>query len=91
MLHIRGEIFFIPDARKFLGKNLQQDIFPRYLSENKVDVVVTTGPPHSVHLIGKGTAAQKTGVKWLADFRDPWTTIGLPPSIEAYTAIDQKT
>ena len=35
--------------------------------------VVTSGPPHSVHLVGR--QLQKTGVPWLADFRDPWTGI----------------
>ena len=35
--------------------------------------VVTSGPPHSVHLVGR--RLQKTGVPWVADFRDPWTGI----------------
>ncbi|MEP2026542.1 glycosyltransferase, partial [Reichenbachiella sp.] len=39
---------------------------------NKVDVIVTTGPPHSMHLIGLGLK-KKCNVKWVADFRDPWS------------------
>ncbi len=35
--------------------------------------VVTSGPPHSVHLVGQ--RLQRTGVPWVADFRDPWTAI----------------
>ncbi len=38
------------------------------------DAVLTSGPPHSVHLVGR-TLARRTGVPWVADFRDPWTGI----------------
>jgi glycosyltransferase involved in cell wall biosynthesis len=37
-------------------------------------VVVTSGPPHSTHLIGKKIKAL-TGTRWIADFRDPWIDI----------------
>ncbi len=37
------------------------------------DAVVTTGPPHSAHLVG--LALKRAGLPWLADFRDPWTQI----------------
>jgi hypothetical protein len=39
-----------------------------------VDAIVTTGPPHSMHLIGL-RLKRALGVKWIADFRDPWTDI----------------
>ncbi len=43
------------------------------------DAVLTTGPPHSSHLIGlllsRCTGGRRTGVPWVADFRDPWTAI----------------
>lgn len=72
LLWIRGN-FFIPDAR--IGWVKPSVAFLNtYLSENKVDVVITSGPPHSLHLIGMALK-EKLGVKWLADFRDPWTTI----------------
>lgn len=69
-LWIRGNCF-IPDPRigwvrpsvRFLKK---------YLAEHPVDAVVTTGPPHSVHLIGRGLK-RSLGLRWIADFRDPWT------------------
>ena len=44
----------------------------KYLEENPVDVIVSTGPPHSMHLIAMKVAAA-TGIPWIADFRDPWT------------------
>ncbi|MCF8273386.1 MAG: glycosyltransferase [Flavobacteriaceae bacterium] len=73
LLYIRGN-FFIPDARigwvkpsvKFLSE---------YIKNHHIDVIITTGPPHSLHLIGLSLKKQ-LGVKWLADFRDPWTSIG---------------
>ncbi len=73
LLYIRGN-FFIPDARKFWVKPSVKYL-KKYISEHNIDTIITTGPPHSVHLIGKQLKEQ-TEVKWLADFRDPWTTIG---------------
>ena len=69
---IRGNLF-IPDARKF-WINPSVSYLKKYLRENPVDLIVTTGPPHSMHLIGLGLK-KKLGVKWIADFRDPWTNI----------------
>jgi hypothetical protein len=69
---IRGNVF-IPDARKFWIKPSIK-FLSKYLKENHIDVIVTTGPPHSMHLIGLGLK-KKFGVKWVADFRDPWTKI----------------
>ena len=44
----------------------------RYLKDHPVDLIVSTGPPQSMHLIGR-KLAQETGLPWIADFRDPWT------------------
>lgn len=65
--------FFIPDARKFWIKPSVK-FLSDYLSRNTIDVLITTGPPHSLHLIGL-QLKRKLGVKWIADFRDPWTEI----------------
>ncbi len=73
MLWIRGN-FFIPDARKNWVKPSVQ-FLSDVLDKEAIETLVTTGPPHSVHLIGKALRAEK-GVRWLADFRDPWTSIG---------------
>ncbi len=69
---IRGNLF-IPDARKFwISPSVK--MLSAYIESNPVDIVITTGPPHSAHMIGL-KLKQKLGVKWLADFRDPWTNI----------------
>ncbi len=65
--------YFIPDARKYWIKPSVKYL-RKYLSENKIDVIITTGPPHSLHLIGL-QLKKKTNIKWIADFRDPWTDI----------------
>jgi len=74
MLYIRGN-FFIPDARKNWVKP-SVDFLSKYISENNISTIITTGPPHSLHLIGLQLNEKLGVVKWLADFRDPWTTIG---------------
>lgn len=73
MLFIRGN-FFIPDARKAWVKP-SVEFLSTYVSENGIDAIITTGPPHSLHLIGL-RLKNKLNCKWIADFRDPWTTIG---------------
>ncbi len=73
MLFIRGN-FFIPDARKFWIKPSVK-FLKDYLQENEIDTLITTGPPHSMHLIGLQLKEQ-LNLKWIADFRDPWTQIG---------------
>ena len=65
--------YFIPDARKFWIKPSVK-FLSEYLSNNCVDAIITTGPPHSLHLIGL-QLKQKLAVKWISDFRDPWTEI----------------
>lgn len=73
LLYIRGN-FFIPDARKYWVKPSVK-FLKTYLVENAIDTIITTGPPHSLHLIGL-QLRKELNIKWLADFRDPWTTIG---------------
>lgn len=65
--------YFIPDARKFWVKP-STGYLKKHLKSNKIDVVITTGPPHSMHLIGLNLK-KELNIKWIADFRDPWTEI----------------
>lgn len=69
---IRGN-WFIPDSRIFWVRPATKRI-KQILTEKKYDAIITTGPPHSLHLIGK-KVADSTGIRWIADFRDPWTEI----------------
>ncbi|MEM6722134.1 MAG: glycosyltransferase family 4 protein [Bacteroidota bacterium] len=73
LLYIRGN-FFIPDARKYWIKPSVK-FLKQYLQEQNIETLITTGPPHSLHLIGCNLRKQ-LDIKWLADFRDPWTSIG---------------
>ncbi|MBP6373458.1 MAG: glycosyltransferase family 4 protein [Flavobacterium sp.] len=72
-LFVRGNLF-IPDARVFWVKP-SVAYLKDYCQANDIDTIITTGPPHSLHLIGLALQ-QQVGIKWVADFRDPWTTIG---------------
>jgi glycosyltransferase involved in cell wall biosynthesis len=74
MVWLRGN-FFIPDARVGWKHHVLKAVEP-FLSEHRECTVITTGPPHSVHLIGRELKTLLPSIKWLADFRDPWTTIG---------------
>ncbi len=69
---IRGN-FFIPDARKYWIRP-SVTFLAQWLKENPVDAIVSTGPPHSMHMIALELKKQ-TGLPWLADFRDPWIQI----------------
>ena len=73
MLWVRGNLF-IPDAR-VLWVRPSVTYLSNYILENKIDIIITTGPPHSLHLIGM-ELKKRLKVEWIADFRDPWTTIG---------------
>jgi len=69
---IRGN-FLIPDPRKFWIKPSVK-FLSDYLKKNPVDLIISTGPPHSMHLIALGLK-NKFEIPWIADFRDPWTDI----------------
>lgn len=87
LLLIRGN-FFIPDARKNWVKPSVKYL-STYIRDFNIDTVITTGPPHSMHLIGM-QLKENLGVKWLADFRDPWTTIGYHKELKLTKMAKQK-
>lgn len=69
---VRGNLFR-PDPRcMWIGPSVRY--LKKYLAEHPVDLIVSTGPPQSMHLIGL-RLAKETGLPWIADFRDPWTRI----------------
>lgn len=69
---VRGN-FFIPDARRGWVKYAIKEA-EKIITREKLDIVITTGPPHSSHLIGL-RLKKKFNLKWIADFRDPWTEL----------------
>ena len=69
-LWIRANLF-VPDPRVGWVKPSVKTL-KAYLAEHPVDVIVTTGPPHSVHLIGL-QLHKALGIPWIPDFRDPWS------------------
>lgn len=86
-LWIRGNLF-IPDARVFWVKPSIKYL-DKYIKENKVETIISTGPPHSVHLIGLGLK-KLNNITWIADFRDPWTTIGYHKSLKLTAQSQQR-
>lgn len=74
LLYIRGN-YFVPDAR--VGWVKPSIAFLKtYIEREGIQTLITTGPPHSMHLIGLGLKQCFPELQWIADFRDPWTTIG---------------
>jgi glycosyltransferase involved in cell wall biosynthesis len=61
----------------------------KYIQENNIDTIVTSGPPHSLHLIGL-ELKKDLDIKWLADFRDPWTTIGYHKALKLSSFAEKK-
>ena len=87
LLYIRGN-FFIPDARVSWVKP-SVSYLEKYILENQIETIITTGPPHSLHLIGLGLK-EKLNIKWIADFRDPWTSIVYHKELKLSEKSEQK-
>ena len=69
---VRGNLFR-PDPRcLWIGPSVR--FLKNYLKDHPVDLIVSTGPPQSMHMIGRRLSLE-TGLPWIADFRDPWTKI----------------
>lgn len=77
---LRGNVI-IPDPRVFWVRP-SIAFLSDFVRDNGIRMVVTTGPPHSVHLIGLGLKNRNPSLKWIADFRDPWSTWGLLDSLK---------
>jgi glycosyltransferase involved in cell wall biosynthesis len=72
VVYVRGN-FFIPDARKSWAKAVAKYLY-NHRSQFDNSLLITTGPPHSTHLIGLKWKKECT-TPWIADFRDPWLEI----------------
>lgn len=72
---IRGN-FFVPDPKIFWVKKSIKFLL-KYINKNNIEYIVSTGPPHSMHLIALGLKKENKNLKWIADFRDPWSKLDL--------------
>ena len=84
---LRGNLF-IPDARCWWIKPSVRYL-KKYLKEHPVDAIISTGPPHSMHLIAS-TLHKKLNIPWVADFRDPWTDIDYYKDLKLTCRSDRK-
>lgn len=72
---VRGNVF-IPDPKKYWVRPSVKLLLKKIKQEG-IEHIVTTGPPHSMHLIGLGIKNAMPNLKWIADFRDPWSELDL--------------
>ncbi len=84
---IRGN-FFIPDARCLWIKPSVKYL-TEYLHNNNIDAIISTGPPHSMHMIAL-ELRKKFNIPWIADFRDPWTKIDFYEQLKLTKLADKK-
>ena len=84
---IRGNLF-IPDARRWWVKPSVKYL-KSYLTAHPVDIIISTGPPHSMHLIAM-KLKEALGIPWVADFRDPWTEIDYYNDLHLTRCSDRK-
>ena len=84
---LRGN-FFIPDARCWWVRPSVRYL-SNYLKKHSVDAMISTGPPHSMHLIAKALH-KKFNIPWIADFRDPWTDIDFYKDLKLTSCADRK-
>jgi len=80
--------FFIPDARiGWLPYALKE--VKNILKKHKIDIVITTSPPHSAQLIGAAIKEQYH-LPWIADFRDPWVNMYINQILDLSSRVKQK-
>ena len=77
-LFLRSNLF-VPDSRS-LWINPSVRRLRKWLAKHPVDAIISTGPPHSCHMIGL-KLHRSTGIPWIADFRDPWLEIDYFPQL----------
>lgn len=74
-LWIRGNLL-IPDPRVFWVRPTVRRL-KKIIPEINPDWIITTGTPHSMHLIGKSVKKCFPDIPWLADLRDPWSNLDM--------------
>ncbi len=69
-LFIRSNFFF-PDSRTFWINKVVKTA-SSFISKNNINYVITTSPPFSINIIGYKLKL-KNNIKWISDYRDPWS------------------
>lgn len=94
-IFLRGNLF-VPDPRVFWVKPASKFLL-EMIESNGIEHIVTTGPPHSMHLIGRRLKLAIPTLRWIADFRDPWTEWDIlqqmyitPPIWKIHQRLEQK-
>ena len=72
---IRGNVF-VPDPKVFWVKPSIK-LLTKKIKNEGITHIISTGPPHSMHLIALGLKKKNVDLKWVADFRDPWSELDL--------------
>jgi len=72
---IRGNVF-VPDPKVFWVKPSIK-LLTKKIKKEGITHIISTGPPHSMHLIALGVKKRNVDLKWVADFRDPWSELDL--------------
>lgn len=85
---VRGNLF-IPDSRVFWIRPSVRRLKKLLREEKDFDCIISTGPPHSTHLIALALK-KEFGIKWIADFRDPWTQIDFYEQLNIGKSADKK-
>ena len=85
---VRGS-FFIPDPKIFWVRPAV-NFLEGFLKEKGIEVIITTGPPHSMHLIALKLKKRNPSLRWIADFRDPWSEWGLLDTLRVSERVRSK-
>lgn len=79
-IRLVGRRFLVPDGQITWAPAAALKAL-RYLRRHPVDLICTTSPPASAHLAGL-FLQRRTGLPWVADFRDSWIYDPLDPELE---------
>ncbi|MEE9438656.1 MAG: glycosyltransferase [Saprospiraceae bacterium] len=66
--------YFVPDARVGWNRSAKKKAL-QIIAKHDINTIITTGPPHSTHLIGLFLKSRIKNINWIADLRDPWVNI----------------
>lgn len=67
----------VPDTGVLAARRMLQVVRQEIGSTTAPVTLITSGPPHSVHLIGHRVVRQHRGLQWIMDYRDSWNGTSL--------------